>query len=215
MSRSPLSAGQILRESRRAPASNSKRPRPKTPAKNSNANCKSSSTDAENQLEILIDSLQAKESAGLLDPLGQRMLRDAYFERAHNLYAMDKYDRAIEAYTSAANRYAEDPSVLLAYIQMANCYDRLGKPLDARGVAIQAMLIHKNLPDKIFTQDKTLMTRDEWRSWLEWAGALRRPPRRSVPAPHGTAADRRVASVGARETCLAIRISHLPLPKTS
>ena len=50
--------------------------------------------EAENQLELLIESLQAKESAGLLDLLGQRMLRDAYFERAHNLYAMDKFERA-------------------------------------------------------------------------------------------------------------------------
>jgi tetratricopeptide (TPR) repeat protein len=144
---------------------------------------------AQNQLELLIESLQAKESAGLLDLLGQRMLRDAYFERAHNLYAMDKFERAIEAYTSAANRYAEDPNVVLAYIQMANCYDRLGKPLDARGVAIQAMLIHKNLSEKIFTQDKTLMNRDEWRSWLEWAGALRDSPRhRASPSPATSAA---------------------------
>ncbi len=144
--------------------------------------------EAQNQLEILIESLQAKESAGLLDLLGQRMLRDAYFERAHNLYAMDKFERAIEAYTSAANRYVEDPNVVLAYIQMANCYDRLGKPLDARGVAIQAMLIHKNLSEKIFTQDKTLMNRDEWRTWLEWAGALRDAPRHQPSASPATSA---------------------------
>jgi tetratricopeptide (TPR) repeat protein len=144
--------------------------------------------EAQDQLEILIESLQAKETAGLLDLLGQRMLRDAYFERAHNLYAMDKFERAIEAYTSAANRYVEDPNVVLAYIQMANCYDRLGKPIDARGVAIQAMLIHKNLSEKSFTQDKTLMNRDEWRTWLEWAGALRDAPKReNAPPPASNA----------------------------
>ena len=135
-------------------------------------------TEAQSQLEALLDSLQMGESAGMLEPLEQRMFRDAYFERAHNLFALGKYDRAIEAYTNAANRYAEDPSVLLAYIQMANCYDRLGKPLDARGVAIQAMLIHKNMTEKAFTRDKTLMTRDEWRTWLEWAGSLHQEPRR-------------------------------------
>ncbi len=138
-------------------------------------------------MEILIDALQAPESAGLLNPLEQRMVRDAFFERAHNLYALEKYDRAIEAYTNAANRYADDPGVLLAYIQMANCYDRLGKPIDARGVAIQAMLIHKNMAEKAFTRDKTLMSRDEWRSWLEWAGAFRRVPRRSEPVGPATA----------------------------
>jgi tetratricopeptide (TPR) repeat protein len=134
---------------------------------------------AGSQLEMLIELLQAPETAGLLEPLEQRMVRDACFERAHNFFALEKYDRAIEAYTNAANRYAEDPTVLLAYIQMANCYDRLGKPIDARGVAIQAMLIHKNMPERAFTPDKTLMTRDEWRTWLEWAGSLRQAPRRS------------------------------------
>jgi tetratricopeptide (TPR) repeat protein len=142
--------------------------------------------EAQDQLEGLIETLQSKETAGLLDLLGQRMLRDAYFERAHNLYAMERFEKAIEAYTTAANRYVEDPNVFLAYIQMANCYDRLGKPIDARGVAIQAMLIHKNLPEKAFTQDKTLMNRDEWRTWLEWAGALRDAPKRQSAAPPAT-----------------------------
>jgi tetratricopeptide (TPR) repeat protein len=142
--------------------------------------------EAQDQLEMLIETLQSKETAGLLDPLGQRMLRDAYFERADNLYAMDKFEKAIEAYTSAANRYIEDPNVVLAYIQMANCYDRLGKPIDARGVAIQAMLIHKNLPEKAFTPDKTLMNRDEWRTWLEWAGALRDAPKHETAPPPTT-----------------------------
>ena len=140
--------------------------------------------EAQDQLEILIESLQSKETAGLLDLLDQRMLRDAYFERAHNLYAMDKLEKAIEAYTSATNRYVEDPNVVLAYMQMANCYDRLGKPIDARGVAIQAILIHKNLPEKVFTPDKTLMNRDEWRTWLDWAGALRSAPKQeTTPSP--------------------------------
>jgi tetratricopeptide (TPR) repeat protein len=144
-------------------------------------------TGAQNQLELVIESLQAKEVAGLLDPLGQRMLRDAYFERAHNLYAMEKFDRAVEAYTNAANRYIEDPNVVLAYMQMANCYDRLGKPIDARGAAIQAMLIHKNLPEKVFTPDRTLLNRDEWRTWLEWAGALRDAARPQAAPPAGNA----------------------------
>jgi tetratricopeptide (TPR) repeat protein len=144
-------------------------------------------TEAQNQLELVIESLQAKDVAGLVDPLGQRMLREAYFERAHNLYAMEKFERAIEAYTSAANRYVEDPNVVLAYMQMANCYDRIGKPIDARGAAIQAMLIHKNLPEKAFTPDRTLLNRDEWRTWLEWAGALRDAPKPQTAPPGGNA----------------------------
>jgi tetratricopeptide (TPR) repeat protein len=140
-------------------------------------------TEAQKQLDTLVDLLQAKDFAGMLDPLARRMLRDSYFERAHNLYALDHFDRAIEAYTTAANRYPEDANVFLAYIQMANCYDRLSKPIDARGAAIQAMLIHKNMPDKAFTQDKTLMNRDDWKSWLEWARELRQLPKPAAAKP--------------------------------
>jgi tetratricopeptide (TPR) repeat protein len=152
---------------------------------------------AQKHLDKLIESLQGKESGGLLDPFTQRMLRDSYFERAHNLYVLQDYERAIEAYTSAANRYPEDPSVFLAYIQMANCYDRLNKPFDARGAAIQAMLIHKNMPETAFSADKTLMNRDDWRTWLEWVSSLRQsqplrelapPPAFSSPTPAGPAA---------------------------
>jgi tetratricopeptide (TPR) repeat protein len=172
-------------------------------------------TEAQTQLEALLDSLQMGESAGMLEPLEQRMFRDAYFERAHNLFALEKYDRAIEAYTNAANRYAEDPSVLLAYIQMANCYDRLGKPLDARGVAIQAMLIHKNMTEKAFTRDKTLMTRDEWRTWLEWAGSLHQEPRRSDPLAPAAATARTSHAPTGRSEVSSDGEHDLTVPKSS
>jgi tetratricopeptide (TPR) repeat protein len=170
-------------------------------------------TEAQTQLESLIDTLQARESGGMLEPLEERMFRDGNFERANNLYALEKYDRAIEAYTTAANRYAEDPSVLLAYIQIGNCYDRLGKPLDARGVSIQAMLIHKNMSEKAFTRDKTLMTRDEWRTWLDWAGSIHQEPRRiERPAPAPATARTAPASSGRREVSAD---SDLTIPKSS
>jgi len=172
-------------------------------------------TEAQTQLEALLDSLQMGESAGMLEPLEQRMFRDACFERAHNLFALEKYDRAIEAYTNAANRYAEDPSVLLAYIQMANCYDRLGKPLDARGVAIQAMLIHKNMTEKAFTRDKTLMTRDEWRTWLEWAGSLHQEPRRSEPLAPAAATARTSRTPTGRSEVSSEAENDLTVPKSS
>jgi tetratricopeptide (TPR) repeat protein len=143
--------------------------------------------EAQDQLETLIEVLQARETAGLLDPLAQRMLRDAYFERGHNLYSLERYERAIEAYTNASNRYAEDPCVLLAYLQIANCYDRLHRAIDARGISIQAMLIHKNMPEAAFAQDKTALSRDEWKAWLEWAAALHSSPRRDEPTPATTA----------------------------
>jgi hypothetical protein len=57
------------------------------------------------------------------------------------------------------------------------------------------MLIHKNMSEKAFTRDKTLMTRDEWRTWLEWAGSIHQEPRRNErPAPGPAAATARTSA---------------------
>jgi tetratricopeptide (TPR) repeat protein len=75
--------------------------------------------------------LLERADADMLDELGQRILRDCHFEIARTHYALDEYEEAILAYSAAAHRYPHDPHVLLAYVQMAACYDRLGKTVEA------------------------------------------------------------------------------------
>ena len=78
------------------------------------------------------------------------------------------------AYNSAANRYSSDPQVLLAYLQMANCYDRLGDNGEAVSMLVQAKVILKQLPDEAFKSGNTNFSRKEWSEWLDWARQLRR-----------------------------------------
>ena len=125
------------------------------------------------EFQILQKQLQARQERDQLDDLGRRTLRDCYFEIAHTYFALSEYDRAIVAYSAAANKFAEDPHVLLAYIQMSNCYDRLGKPQESQSMLEQAKVIISQMSDDVFRRDTTNMTKKEWDDWLDWARQLR------------------------------------------
>ena len=132
-------------------------------------------TQAKQEFLELRMQLMKSDETDSLDKLGQRVLRDCYFEIAHTYYALSSYDKAIIAYSGAANRYPQDPQVLLAYVQMTNCYDRLGKPDEARSMLAQAKVILKQMTDEIFQPNATNMTRQEWDRWLDWARQLHQP----------------------------------------
>lgn len=108
------------------------------------------------------------EEADRLDEAGQSLLRDCYFEIAHTTFALEDYDKAVLAYTNAANRYSKDAQVLLAYLQMANCSERMGDPAESMSLVIQAEVILKQLPEAAFDRRLTGMTRTEWAKWLQW-----------------------------------------------
>eukprot|EP00913_Durusdinium_trenchii_P035256 g32986.t1 len=94
--------------------------------------------EARDEFRNLQTRLLRLEEEELLGSLEQRFLRDCYFEIGHTYYALDEYRKAIVAYNSAANRYSRDPQVLLAYLQMANCNDRLGEHSEAISMLVQA-----------------------------------------------------------------------------
>ncbi|HUG90980.1 MAG TPA: tetratricopeptide repeat protein [Planctomycetaceae bacterium] len=118
-------------------------------------------------------SLSARQNADGLDALEERMFRDCHFEGAHALYALANHHEAITHYGSAANRYAQDPRVLLAYLQMAHCNERLGRPAETRSLVEQAKVLLEGMPADSFQPQLTSLTKDEWKAWVEWArGAL-------------------------------------------
>jgi tetratricopeptide (TPR) repeat protein len=117
---------------------------------------------------LLQSDLLKLEETDRLEAAGQSLLRDCYFEIAHATFALDEFDKAALAYTNAANRYSKDAQVLLAYLQLANCSDRLGDPAEAMSLIIQAEVILKQLPETAFDRRLTGMTRAEWTKWLQW-----------------------------------------------
>jgi TolA-binding protein len=114
-------------------------------------------------------TLTALQSGDGLDPLEERMLRDCHFEAAHTLYALGHYREAITHYSSAANRYAQDPRVLLAYLQMANCNERLGRPAETRSLVEQAKVLLDGMPAETFDPQLTALAKDDWKAWIDWS----------------------------------------------
>ena len=121
------------------------------------------------QLQTLLQTLQA---AGQLDESGQGMLRNCFFEIANCLFLLERYDAAIAAYSTSAGRYQQEPDSLIAYVQIANCYDHMEKPAEALSTLAQALLILKQLPDESFSATPSSKSRDDWKRWLDWAMKL-------------------------------------------
>src|SRR5258706_4198869 len=124
------------------------------------------------ELQQLQTVLQALQGAGQLDEVGQGMLRNCFFEIANCLFLLERYDAAIAAYSTSAGRYQQEPDSLIAYVQIANCYDHLEKPAEALSTLAQAILILKQLPDEAFSVTPSSKSRDDWMRWLNWAMKL-------------------------------------------
>ncbi|MCH7687493.1 MAG: tetratricopeptide repeat protein [Planctomycetes bacterium] len=122
---------------------------------------------ARDEFRTLQTDLLSQKDGERLDELGSRLLREAYFQIAHTYYDLENYEEAIIAFSSAVHRNQEDPQVLLAYFQMANCNVKLNKPDEARSMIEQAKVILNRLPDDVFQQDQVNMTKNEWKLWLD------------------------------------------------
>jgi tetratricopeptide (TPR) repeat protein len=138
-------------------------------------------SQARDGYRTLQSELRALEEIDMLGDLERRLLRDCFFELAHTYFmlagfgldsAADNYNKAIVAYQSAANRYQRDPQVILAYIQISKCHERLGEHSYARSSLEQAKVILKQMPDDAFTSNTTSMSKTEWLDWLEWMQSL-------------------------------------------
>jgi tetratricopeptide (TPR) repeat protein len=124
------------------------------------------------ELQQLQTVLQTLQTSGLLDEAGQGMLRNCFFEIANCLFLLGRYEAAIAAYSTSAGRYQQEPDSLIAYVQIANCYDHMEKPAEAQSTLAQALLILKQLPDEAFSTTPSSKSRDDWKKWLNWAMKL-------------------------------------------
>lgn len=118
------------------------------------------------------DELLARQEQGPLSPLEEAILRNCFFARGAVLYELGRYRDAIDAYSSATNRYHRHPEVLQAYVQIAACYRRLGRPVEARSTLEQAKYALKHLADDAAVDGATNYTRDEWNRILNTLDTL-------------------------------------------
>ena len=120
------------------------------------------------ELQTLLTALQEARQQDRLDTQSQALLFNTLFEVPHTLFALRRYEEAIAAYNEAGNSAPQDAQLLTAYLQMARCYSRLDKPVEARSLLEQARVIlnQKQIPEAAFGAPNTSLSRAEWEEWL-------------------------------------------------
>ena len=100
------------------------------------------------------------------DPLLGSMLRNCYMLEGTVLFDLKRYKEAIEAYSNVASLYPDNPFVLETFVQIANCWRRLGQEVKARGAIQQAQIALEGLPPNSDFASTTALNREEWKTLL-------------------------------------------------
>jgi len=106
-----------------------------------------------------------------LNEFERSILSNSYFEIAHTYFNLEMYEEANTAYGQAAHKYPQDPRIILAFMQKSNCYNSLGKEVEARSMIEQAKVILNQFredPDDVFDEGQGSLNADDWERWLEW-----------------------------------------------
>ncbi|MFI4856054.1 MAG: tetratricopeptide repeat protein [Phycisphaerales bacterium JB065] len=76
------------------------------------------------------------------------------------------YTEAIRHYAAAAQRYPNDPSSLVAMVQIVNCHAAMGRWQEARTAHERARARLAELPEQAFERGEVPMSRAHWENWL-------------------------------------------------
>jgi tetratricopeptide (TPR) repeat protein len=120
------------------------------------------------QYDLVLEGLAQRQQSISLTAEEQVLFRNSLFARGTALVEMARYPEAIKNFSTATNRYLQSPEVLEAYVQIANCYRRMNKPLDALGTIEQAKVILNRLAEDAPFAETTNRTRQEWAQYLDW-----------------------------------------------
>lgn len=128
------------------------------------------------QFQQVRDVLTDQEKADELNSHNKEVLTNTWFEIPHTLFSLDRFQEAAAGYASAVHKFPQDVRVLTAYVQMAEAYARLDRPVEARSMLEQAkvMLDQEQIPSAAFNAPTTTLTRLEWEQWLDRARQVHR-----------------------------------------
>lgn len=102
-----------------------------------------------------------------LSELDQTYLRATYLYIGDCLFDLDRLDEAVEAYREAAWRYENDPIAVAAAMQVVHCFDRLGKPAEARAALGRMRWLVEKIPAESFEQRGGMSPKSYWLALLD------------------------------------------------
>ena len=101
-----------------------------------------------------------------------KILRNCYFAQGTVLFDLERYEEAIQAYSSATSRFQHQPEALEAYVQIAASQRRLQRHVAARGTLEQARLVLDRIDVNSDFTRTTRYSREEWISLLDWLSSI-------------------------------------------
>lgn len=107
--------------------------------------------------------------------LDERLLRNAMFFRADCAYLLRDFDDAIRWYDAAAQRYQQDPSSLVAMMQIVNAYAEQGRMREAQTAQERARQRLQEIPDSMFDNPNLPIDQRHWERWIENAPRVDAP----------------------------------------
>ncbi|MCB9848422.1 MAG: tetratricopeptide repeat protein [Phycisphaeraceae bacterium] len=115
--------------------------------------------------------LQVRDNIEALDPLSldeldRRLLRNAMYFRADCAFDLGRYDDAIRWYDAAAQKYADDPSSLVAMMQIVNAYSAQGKWREAQTAQERVRQRLSEIPDAMFDDPNLPIDQRHWERWI-------------------------------------------------
>jgi tetratricopeptide (TPR) repeat protein len=113
--------------------------------------------------------------AGAGSATDQLYLELSYLYRADCHFDLGQYEQAIPCYELAAYRYQDRPAALSAYVQIIQCYQRLGQWERARTALERVRWLLRRMPAEPFGDAPTGMGREQWQevlAWVEKSGLL-------------------------------------------
>lgn len=115
--------------------------------------------------------------AETLSDLDRLYVKLSWFYQADAVYDLSResesptltyFQEALELYDKAAFRYKDDPIAMSAYVQMINCYLRLGNVGKARQTLQRARWALRGITDEQFARLAPPEDRAYWEQYLNW-----------------------------------------------
>ena len=113
----------------------------------------------------LTDRLVALQGRRPLTSTEKTLLRDCYFNIGEASATSKNWPAAIEAYTTAAYRFQDQPDCLTAYVQIANACWQVGRDAEALSHLRQARYVLSQLDDAVF--EGAPLSKQDWKSRLD------------------------------------------------
>lgn len=102
--------------------------------------------------------------ASELSDLEATYLRMSYLYIGDCLFDLGALDQAIEAYREVAWRYENQPAAVSATLQVVHCYERLGRPKQARAALARLEWLLKKIPDAAFQTQSGMTSKAYWQA---------------------------------------------------